>query len=454
MGDPKDAPRDAPRRHLGVAHATILALGMIMTTDPLKTAPTVALNIGSWHFYGLWVLGGLLSMLGAMCYVEMATAFPDPGGDYNFLSKAWGRDVGLLFAWSRFSIMHTGWIALMAFMFADYAGAVIPMNPFGHTLFALATVAALVGLNLMHVRMGFITQAALVGLVTLAFASVVAAAVKLGITGHLPLAPPPAAVVAPSLKQVSVALIYIFLAFGGWSDAATLSAEVRSDRRGMLITIIGSLVALMVVYLALNAAMLTGLGLNGLAHSTAPAADLMGRAFGDAGKTLIVMVVGISAIASINSTLIVGARTTYAAARDLPALAFIGRWDGGRGVPARAALAEGGFAMVLVVAGAFASSGFNAMIDYMTPVYWLFIMASMGALMILRRRFPDAARPVKTPLYPLFPVSFLLIAVYMFVSSLMDLGVGALYGAGVLLIGALLIAVARLWRPRRLAPAE
>jgi len=448
-------PADAPRRHLGVAHATILALGMIMTTDTLKTAPTVALNIGGWHFYGMWVLGGLLSMIGAMVYVEMATAFPDPGGDYNFLSKAYGREVGLLFAWSRFSIMHTGWIALMAFMFADYAGAVIPMNPLGHTLFALATVGALVGLNLMHVRLGFVTQAALVGLVTLGFASVVAAAIKLGLDGHLPaavVAPPPAAI--PTLKQMSVALIYIFLAYGGWSDAATLSAEVRSDRRGMLVTIMGSLAALMVIYLALNGAMLAGLGLNGLAHSTAPAADLMGRAFGDAGKTLIVFVVGVSAIASINSTLIVGARTTYAAARDLPALASIGRWDGGRGVPARAVLAEGGFAMVLVIAGAFATSGFNAMVDYMTPVYWLFIMASMGALMILRRRFPDAARPVKTPLYPLFPVSFLLIAIYMFVSSLFDLGRGALYGAGVLAAGAVLIALAHAMRPKRLAPAE
>jgi amino acid transporter len=343
----------------------------------------------------------------------------------------------------------------MAFMFADYAAALIPMNPFGHTMFALATVGALVGLNLMHVKTGFITQAALVGLVALGFASVVAAAIKLGVEGHLPaavVAPTPAAM--PTVKQMSVALIYIFLAYGGWSDAATLSAEVRADRRGMLVTIIGSLTVLMVIYLALNGAMLAGLGLNGLAHSTAPAADLTGRAFGDAGKTLIVLVVGVSAIASINSTLIVGARTTYAATRDLPVLAFIGRWDGGRGVPARAVLAEGGFAMVLVVAGAFAASGFSAMVDYMTPVYWLFIMASMGALMILRRRFPDAARPVKTPLYPLFPVSFLLIAAYMFVSSLMDLGVGALYGAGVLAVGALLIGIARLLQPRPLAAAE
>jgi len=434
---------DAPRRHLGMAQATLLALGMIMTTDTLKTAPTVALSIGTWHFYGTWVLGGLISMIGAFCYVEMATAFPDPGGDYNFLRKAWGREVGWLFAWSRFSIMHTGWMALMAFMFADYAGDLFALDHLCRTLFALATVAALMGLNLLHVRRGFLTQAGLVVLVTLGFAAVIAAAVVLAARGQVPHAAATLHPAAPSLAKYTVALIYIFLAYGGWSDAATLSAEVRSDKRGMLVAIMGSLAVLMVIYLALNAAMMIGLGPAGLAASSAPAADLMGRAFGPVGKTLIVAVVGVSAIASINSTLIVGARTTYAAARDIPRLAFIGRWDGGRGIPARAVLAEGGFALLLVVAGGFAQSGFNAMVDYMTPVYWLFVMLSMGALILLRRRHPDAPRPVKTPLFPLFPVTFGLISLYMFGAGLLDLGVGALYGAGVMGVGVVLLLVVR-----------
>src|SRR5579862_2028532 len=139
---PETASPDAPRRHLGAGHATLLALGMIMTTDTLRTAPTVALDLGTWHFYGTWMLGGLISMVGAFCYVEMATAFPDPGGDYHFLRRAYGRHVGALFAWSRFSIMHTGWIALMAFMFADYAGDLLHLDHLGRTLFAIATVAA------------------------------------------------------------------------------------------------------------------------------------------------------------------------------------------------------------------------------------------------------------------------------------------------------------------------
>jgi amino acid transporter len=449
---PSNPAADTPRRHLGVGHATVLALGMIMTTDTLKTAPTVALNVGAWHFYGVWVLGGLLSMIGAMCYAEMASAFPDPGGDYNFLRKAYGARVGLLFAWSRFSIMHTGWIALMAFMFADYAAALAPMGPLVHTLVALGTVATLVGLNRLHVRLGFITQAGLVGLVALGFAAVVAAVVKLAMAGALPHAAAVAAPApAPSLARVSVALIYIFLAYGGWSDAATLSAEVRGGRRGMLIPIIGSILVLMAIYLALNGAMIIGLGVEGLAHASAPAADLLGRAFGKAGQGLIVAVVGVSAIASINSTLIVGARTTFAAARDVPALAAIGRWDAARGVPGRAVLAEGAVAMLLIVAGSFAASGFSAMVDYMTPVYWAFMAMSIGAMMILRRRFPDAPRPVRTPLYPLFPATFLAISIYMFGASLADLGVGALYGAGVMAAGLALIALPgqRLGRPAR-----
>ena len=439
-------PAAAPRRHLGMVHATVLALGMIMTTDTLKTAPTVAQSIGTWHFYATWVLGGLVSMIGAFCYVEMATAFPDPGGDYSFLRRAYGQGVGWLFAWSRFSIMHTGWMALMAFMFADYAGDLFGLSHLGRTLFAIATVAALMGLNLMHVRRGFLTQAGLIGLVTLGFAAVILAAVKLAFAGQVPHVAA-AAPVAPTFDKFSVALIYIFLAYGGWSDAATLSAEVRSDRRGMLVAIVGSLAVLMVIYLALNAAMMIGLGPAGLAASSAPAADLMGRAFGPVGKTLIVAVVGVSAIASINSTLIVGARTTYAVARDMPRLAAIGRWDVGRGIPARAVLAEGGFAILLVIAGGFAQSGFSAMVDYMTPVYWLFVMLSMGALIILRRRHPDVARPVKTPFFPLFPATFLAISLYMFVAGLKDLGVGALYGAGVMVAGALLLLVLRSPKP-------
>ena len=164
-----------PRRHLGAAHALLLTLGMVITSDILKTAPTVALNVSQEHFYLVWILGGLLSMVGALCYVEMASAFAHPGGDYHFLERAYGQRVGFLFAWSRFAILHTGWIALMAFLFADHFSALLGLGQLGNVLLAGGLVAALVALNLIGWRVSFGTQAGLVVLVAAGFLGIVGA---------------------------------------------------------------------------------------------------------------------------------------------------------------------------------------------------------------------------------------------------------------------------------------
>ncbi|CAI8816509.1 APC family permease [Pseudomonas sp. IT-P395] len=430
-----------PGRHLPVFHALLITLGMVITTDILKTAPTVALNVGPQYFYLVWVLGGVASMIGALCFAEMATAFPHPGGDYHFLRTAYGERMGFLFAWSRFSVMHTGWIALSAFMFADYVDAVVPLGQYGSGLFAGAVIAALVLLNLTGKHVGFITQTLLVGLLALGFLSIASAGVFLAWQGIEPPAPsvPPIAQ-DTGMAGFSAAMIFVFLAFGGWSDAATLSAEVRDGRRGIFIAMLGALSVLMAIYLGLNWAFVEGLGFAGLAASNAPAVELLNRAFGAPGVMLILLMVGIAAIATINSTLLVGARTTYAAARDVPQLRSFGAWDDRHGVPRKALLAEGAVALLLVLFGSFTQSGFNTMVEYLTPVYWLFLSLSSVALIILRGRFPEVARPVKVPLYPLLPLLFFGLCLYMLYSSVTVVGVGAFFGIGVLLVGAVLLA--------------
>jgi amino acid transporter len=150
--------------------------------------------------------------------------------------------------------------------------------------------------------------------------------------------------------------------------------------------------------------------------------------------------VGIAAIATINSTLLVGARTTYAAARDVPQLRSFGDWDDRHGVPRKALLAEGAVALLLVMFGSFTQSGFNTMVEYLTPVYWLFLSLSSVALIILRRRFPRVPRPVRVPLYPLLPLLFFGLCLYMLYSSVTVVGYGAFLGIGVLLVGAVVLA--------------
>lgn len=428
------------QRHLPVFQALLVTLGMVITTDILKTAPTVALNVGSDYFYLVWVLGGLLSMAGAMCFAEMATAFPHPGGDYHFLRLAYGERVGMLFAWSRFSVMHTGWIALSAFMFADYVNAVLPLGPYGSGLFAAGVILALVLLNLLGREIGFLTQTALVVLLALGFLSIAAAGGWLAWQDFVPEAPSVLAVPEQTgFAGFSAAMIFVFLAFGGWSDAATLSAEVRDGRRGMFIAMLGALSLLLAIYLALNWAFIQGLGYDGLAASEAPGVELLNRAFGAPGVGLILLVVGISAIASINSTLLVGARTTYAAARQVPQLNALAVWDKRHGVPRRALLAIGAVSLLLVLFGSFSQNGFNTMVEYLTPVYWLFLSLSTLALLILRHKYPDAPRPIKVPFYPVLPLLFFSLCLYMLYSSVVFVGYGALLGIAVLALGAILL---------------
>ena len=224
----------------------LVALGMIMSTDVLKTAPTVAQNVAPAMFVWLWIGGGLVSLAGALCYVEMACAFPDAGGEYSFLARAWGPRVGALYAWSRFAVLHTGWIALMAHLLADYASALVPMDGGMRTVFALAVVALLAVINCVHVRIGFLTQALMVALVALGFAAVIVAGFVAApaTTGQVAL--------PGGDRHIGVALIYVFLAYGGWSDIATLSAELRGGPRGMAVVTVGAIVLLMALFLSLS----------------------------------------------------------------------------------------------------------------------------------------------------------------------------------------------------------
>ncbi len=192
----------------------------------------------------------------------------------------------------------------------------------------------------------------------------------------------------------------MFLAYGGWSDAATLSAEMRDARRGITRALITGMSIVTALYLLANWAYLRGLGLAGVAASQAPAADLMLRAFGPAGRALIVAVVAVTAITSMNAILIAGARTTYAAARDTGGLGALGEWHVVRGTPAWAIVAISTLALLLVGLGTWTRSGFATMVDFLSPVYWFFLTLSGAALIVLRRRFPDAPRPFRVPGYP------------------------------------------------------
>ena len=436
-----------PRRQLTVWHAVSVCVGTVIGAGIFATPPLAAAQAPSETLLmTAWALGGLLSLVGALCFAEMSAAFPDAGGDYYFLRRAYGEGVGFLFAWSRFAVIHTGSIAMLAFVFGDYLGQIVDIGPSGSALFGALMIVMLAAVNLAGIRFGIGAQVTLMIIVLFGLACVGFAGFWLGFTGR----PTPTAEL-PALgghASFGVAMIYILLAYGGWSDAATLSSEMRDERRGITRALVIGMGLVTVLYLAANLAFLRALGLGGLISSAAPAADVMLVTFGRTGQVLMVGVVAMTSISVMNALLISGARTTYAAARDTGALASVlGRWHVERGTPPAAIVALSLVALLLVGFGAVTRGGVSTMVDYMSPVFWAFMAMSGGAVIVLRRKHPDIARPFKVPFYPLLPIVFVGSSLCVLWSSVVYVKLGAVVGVAVLGAGAVaLVALRRLGR--------
>lgn len=432
-----------PTRHVSVAYLVMVAVAMVIGAGIFKSPADVAANTGSFEWLmAAWIGGGVISLIGALCYAELATAFPNAGGDYHFQKLTYGKDLAFLFAWTRFAVINTGSLAVLGFVLGVYANEVVYLGVNGPALYAFGSVALLTIWNLKGMYTAESVDYALTGLEVTGVVVIVAAGLTVIAAGTPPATVDPA--VAPPPPDFFQAMVFVLIAFGGWSEIATMSSEVKDARRGMVKALVASTVVITLLYIAVNWALWRGLGITGLSESEAPAAALMAEAFGPYAGITLAAAVAIANITSINATIVVGARTTYAAAHDWPQLAAIGKWDSERGIPARAILAQSVVALGLIVWGSMTRDGFEALVNFTAPVYWGFMFLSGLALLILRVTRKDAARPFRVPLFPLFPVLFCLASVAMVWSSVDFVAylwtdpanrVGAYYNLAVLLSG-------------------
>jgi APA family basic amino acid/polyamine antiporter len=419
-----------------------MVVGLVVGAGIFRAPAEVAANLGSEATILLsWLLGGVVSVVGALCYAELATAFPHAGGEYHFLQRAYGKTVSFVFAWSRMLILQTGSIALLAFVMADYAAAIVPLDTRATTAVAAAAVVVLTALNLAGLRSSTMVQKVL----TLTTVGGLVAIIVAGMTA--PAAPVTTEVTAAQGGTFGLAMVFVLLTYGGWNEAAYVSAELRDVQRNMGRVLLVSLTAVTLLYLLVNAAYIKVLGVGPMAQSDAVTAELMRRSIGPDGARLISLLIVVALLSSINVTIFTGARTNYALGRDFPPFALLGHWSVRTHAPTRALLLQGGVALLLVLAGAASRSGFEAMVSYVSPVFWSFFLLTTLALLVLRRREPARARPFRVPGYPVTPLLFALTCIYMLYASLSYSGWGALFGV---LIAASGLPVA-LWRRRRAA---
>lgn len=441
---PVDMARPLPS--LRIVDAVALTVGVVLGAGIFKAPSLVAAQLGSESAVLLaWLLGGVASLVGALCYAELASAWPHPGGDYHFLHRALGQGPAFLFAWARLTIIPTGSIALLAFVFGDYASQLVPLGAYSSSVYATAVVVGLTAMNVAGLRQGTRTQNLLTALEVLGVGVLIVVGLLLA---PIPAQPPPA---APSTSMGSawgMAMIFVLLTYGGWNEVACLSAEVRGSRRNLGRALLVSIGVVTALYLLVNWAYLRGLGLAGVGRSEAVAADLMQRALGNWGSQVISILVAVSALTSANATVLTGARTHYAFGCDSVIFKGLGRWHARANTPTRALLVQGFISLVLVGLGTLTRQGFQTMVEYTAPVFWLFFLLTGVSLLVLRAREPHAPRPFRVPLYPLTPLLFIGTCAYVLYSSLAYAGLGALAGLVVLGSGAVLLAVEHVRRVR------
>lgn len=404
-----------PKQQLSVPDGIFLTVGMVIGVGIFKAPSVVAGSTSSsLEFLLAWLIGGVVSLCGAFVYAELSARHPETGGEYAFLKRGLGRGAAFLFAWSRMTVIQTGAIVAVAFVFGDYASEILRLGPHSSAIYAAASIAALTALNLAGTLQAKNMQKALemfliAGLLFLAFG---------GLFGG---GSPKEAAAGGGGGSFGLAMIFVLLTYGGWNEAAYLAGEVRVARRNMLKILVGGILVVTALYLLVNLGYLAALGLGGMRESKAIAADTMRVIVGEKGALLLALIVCVSAATTINAAIFTGARTSYAFGGDFSLFRRLGSWREAGSTPANALLLQGFISLLLVFLGSFTADGFSAMVAYTSPVFWTFFL--LTGLTLFRFRAQDGKQgaivnEVRVPLYPLVPLIFCGMCGYMLYSSI------------------------------------
>ncbi|WP_121971302.1 amino acid permease [Leptolyngbya sp. BC1307] len=431
-------PKTKTKSTITLIEAVSIIVGLVIGAGIFETPALVAANVENGFALLLtWLAGGLVSLIGALCYAELATTYPHAGGNYYYLLRAFGENVAFLFAWARMTVVQTGSIALLAFVFGDYAaqfwrlgtGSSFPAA----SVYAALAVVLLTALNLLGLKQGkqiqnWLTVAKVLGL--LAVVAIGLAATTAGL--ELETAVPAEATAANPSRSWGLAMLFVLLSYGGWSEAAYISAEIRHYQRNIVRSLCWSVGIITLIYGAINLAYLNGLGLAGMAQSEAIAADLLRQAVGEAGAIFVSLLIAVSTLGAINATILTGARTNYALGQDFPLFSALGHWQPRLGTSISALLVQGAITLALIGLGTLTRGGFGTMVDYTAPIFWFFFLLTGISLLVLRSQEPQIYRPFKVPLYPVLPLAFCGVCGYLLYSSIAYTGWGAVVGLAVL----------------------
>ncbi len=429
-------------RRLGLFSGTMAVVGGIIGGGIFRTPATVAERLRSPGLVLLaWVIGGIVALIGALCWGELGQRRPRAGGGYVYLRETFGPLPAFLYGWTLVLVIATGAIAAVAVTFADYSLALFDLPHRFSVPLAVAAIVLLAGINYAGVSPAAITQNIFTVLKLSALAILIGAGIHLAVPlpPPLPAAPSP----PPHLAALGSALVPILFTYGGWQQTNFIAEEIVEPEKNLPRALVLGVAIVVAVYLLANVAYLRVLGVAGLAASTAPAADTMQALLGPAGGKIIAAGIAISTFGFLNLVILVTPRVLQAMAADGVFFQRLAVLHPVYRTPTAAIVALAGFAILLALTGTF-----GQLVDYVTFGDWIFFGLTAAALFVYRRREPGAGSraggsapgsplpaPFRVPGYPVTPILFVASAAFVVYSSIVSNPRNATIGAGLIGLG-------------------
>jgi APA family basic amino acid/polyamine antiporter len=433
------------RRELGVWGAASIVVGTVIGSGIFLVPKKMIVETGDVAtVFAVWVFGGLLSLAGALTYAELAAMMPEAGGEYNYLREAYGPFWGFLYGWTQMWVAKSGSIATLATGFFYYLANFrpeleqraflirLPLGEGGNPLevstgqlLAIGVILALGGLNWLGVKAGGRAQ---VG-VTVVKVGLIGWIIYEGLSGAGPAAGAAGAPAGRGVAGFFAALVAALWAYDGWNNVSMVSSEVQQPQRNLPRALVYGTAGVVLIYVLTNAAYFHVLSAGEVAGSDRVAAAMMRRVVGEWGAGAVSVAAMISIFAALNGSILSGSRVPYALARDGYFFRRFAVVNEKHGTPGFAILALCGWASVLVLSGRY-----DQLLTLVIFPSWILYGMATAAVIVLRRKRPEMARPYRTVGYPVVPALFVLVAVLLIFFTLRNSPREA--GLGLVLIAA------------------
>ena len=416
-------------RILGVAFGLAVIVGSTLGIGILRTPGLVAGQLAApTSIVMVWLVGGLYTLLGAVCLTELGTMLPQAGGYYVYARRAFGDTVGFAVGWSDW-ITYCAVLGYVTIAMGEFTAVLVPSLTPAIKLVAVAVLASFTALQWAGLRLSSRFQEWTTAIKFLAFLALVAACFAHAASSPVPVAAPAADLPKAGLVGLVIALQSVAITFGGWQSALYFTEEDSDPRRNLPRSMIGGVLSVLVIYLLVNVALLAVLPVADLARSTLPAADAAKAIFGGRGGQIITVLSLVSLPPLVNAIMMIGTRILFALGRD----GLLWRRAGDvseRGTPFNATAVTTAVAIVLIASGTFqtlvAVASFFLAVNY---------CVSCLALVTLRRREPGMERPFRAWGYPWSVGIVLAGAVAFLAGTLVGDTRTALYAIGLLAVG-------------------